>query len=303
MGTWPGGARRFAMHPIAPCASAPNWTAAMRAGDWERAWTLSESVLFSRDPATRDDPRLPYHLRWVWDGTPPDGRHVLVRCYHGLGDVLQFARYLPELARRAASVTVEVCDRLICLLADFPVRLVPFDQARPLPRSDCDIEIMELALALRVAPDAGESEWLRTDGFTFPAGTTGLCLSSGEWDPARSVDPEWFSARPLQRPCIALDLGCSSLAVLNPGGCPADLAATASFIAGCEAIVTVDTMVAHMAGSMGKPTWLMLRDEPDWRWVPGAETSAWYASLRLVHQREAGDWAPVVAQVRAEVGL
>jgi hypothetical protein len=291
------------MHPVAARAPAPDWTAAMRAGDYARAWSLSEETLATRDPATRDDPRLPYHLRWVWDGTPPDGRDVLVRCYHGLGDTLQFARYLPELARRAASVTVEVHPRLLCLLETFPVRLARFEPARPLPPSGCDIEIMELAFALRLPPEGCADPWLAADGFTFPAGTIGLCLTAGEWDRARCVPAKAFAATPLQRPCIALDLGRSALAVLNPGGCPAELAATAAFVAGCEAVITVDTMIAHLAGVMGKPAWLMLREGCDWRWTPGAERSAWYPSLRLVHQDAPGEWAPVVARVRAETGL
>jgi hypothetical protein len=275
----------------------------MRAEDYDQAWRISEAALAGRDPATRDDSRLPYHLRWVWDGTPPDGRDVLVRCYHGLGDTLQFARYLPELARRAASVTVEVQPSLICLLSDFPCKLVPFDLAEPQPPSACDIEIMELACVLRTPPDAGCAPWIRADGFTFPAGTIGLCLTAGEWDSARCVPAEAFAATPLQRRCIALDLGRSTLGVLNPGGCPADLAATAAFIAGCEAVVTVDTMIAHLAGAMGKPTWLMLCHEPDWRWTPGRADTPWYPSLRLVHQEEPGNWGPVVATVRAELGL
>lgn len=281
----------------------PQWTRAMRRGDYAAAWALEEIALRDRARGQPDDPALPYHLRWVWDGTPPDGRDVLVRCYHGLGDCLQFARFLPELARRAASVVVEVHPRLHCIFDEFPCDLAPFDPARPLPRSACDIEIMELAFALRLPPEAAEARWLRAEGFAFPAGTVGLCLTAGDWDPARSVSADWFHATPLQRPCIALDLGRNGLPVLNPGGCPQDMAATAAFVAGCDTVVTVDTMIAHLAGSLGKPCWLMLRDEPDWRWTPGAPSSAWYPSLQLVHQSEPGEWGPVVAQVRAAVGL
>ena len=59
----------------------------MRRGDFPAAWVIAEQALGGRDPATRDDPSLPYHLRWVWDGRAFDGRDVLVRCYHGLGDL------------------------------------------------------------------------------------------------------------------------------------------------------------------------------------------------------------------------
>ncbi len=98
-------------------ATGADWTAAMRRGDFTAAWRISDAVLATRDPATRDDPGLPYHLRWVWDGAPLDGRDVLVRCYHGLGDTIQFARYLAPLRARAARVTLEAPPELRALLA------------------------------------------------------------------------------------------------------------------------------------------------------------------------------------------
>jgi hypothetical protein len=89
------------------------WTSAIAQGDYEGAWDISAALLGRLDPATRDDPRLPYHRRWVWDGTALRGRDVLVRCYHGLGDTIQFLRYLPLLRKIAASVTLEVQPALI----------------------------------------------------------------------------------------------------------------------------------------------------------------------------------------------
>ena len=96
--------------------AATEWEAAMRRGDFAAAWRVNDAVLAARDPATRDDPALPYHQRWVWDGTPPDGADVLVRCYHGLGDTLMFSRYLPVLKRRAARLRVEVQPELLRFL-------------------------------------------------------------------------------------------------------------------------------------------------------------------------------------------
>src|SRR3954454_22907480 len=83
------------------------WLTAMRRGDYAAAWAINDAVLAARDAATRDDPRVPYHLRWVWDGRPYRQRDVLIRCYHGLGDTLHFARYLPALRPHVASLTVE----------------------------------------------------------------------------------------------------------------------------------------------------------------------------------------------------
>jgi len=89
----------------------------MRALDFAAAWTVADRVLAARDPAARDDPALPLHPRWVWDGTPPDRRRVLVPLLAGLPGI---------------------------------DRLVAFDTATPLPPSVCDIEIMELGHVLRV---------------------------------------------------------------------------------------------------------------------------------------------------------
>ena len=127
---------------------------------------------------------------------------------------------------------VEASARLHGLLAEFPCELIPFRQDQPSPRGECDIEIMELAFALRMPPEEPAAEWLRVDGFGLPKGTVGLCLNAGDWDADRRIAPEWFTATPLQRHCIALDLGRSALAVMNPGGCPADLPATAALVAG-----------------------------------------------------------------------
>lgn len=274
------------------------WVRAMRARDYERAWSLCEQTMRERDPATRDDPGLPYHLRWVWDGRPFDGRDVLVRCYHGLGDTIQFARYLPLLRRRAASVTVEIHPRLMCLFRDLDCvdRWVPFDPARPLPPSECDIEIMELAFALRVPPTEAPPPYLRPAPAVLPEGTIGLCYQAGDWDQERSIPPALFAPLCAMRPVVTLVSEPTDLAVLNPQGCPFDIETTAALVAGVDLVVTVDTMIAHLAGAMGKPTWLLLKSEPDWRWCPETGRSDWYPSMRLYAQPEPGDWASVIAE-------
>jgi hypothetical protein len=275
------------------------WIDATRRGDHALAWSLCEQALAERDPATRDDPRLPYHLRWVWDGTPVDGRDVLVRCYHGLGDTIQFARYLPLLHNRAASVTVEIQPRLIALFTGFPGidRLVPFDVARPLPPAECDLEIMELGFALRAAPGSLPPPYLHAAPAELPSGTVGLCCLAGDWDPERAIPPRLLAGLGAGRPLVTLDPEPSVLPVLNPAGCPFDMPGTAALVAAVDLVVTVDTMIAHLAGAMGKPTWLLLRHQPDWRWTPDAGGSEWYPSMKLFAQPRAGDWHSVAARV------
>ena len=133
------------------------WTAAMRRGDYAAAFALGDAVIAARSPDERDDARVDYHRRWVWDGRAFDGEDVLVRCYHGLGDTIQFARFLPLLGQRARSVTVEAPARLHDLLATIPGvdRLLAFDHAAPAKPFACDIEITELPQARAAPPVRG----------------------------------------------------------------------------------------------------------------------------------------------------
>jgi len=270
----------------------------MRDGRYPDAWAMEAATIAARDPATRDDPTLPYHRRWVWDGRPVDGRDVLVRCYHGLGDTIQFARYLPVLAERARSVTLEVQPRLIPLLRPLGAdRVHPFDVAHPLPPAECDIEITELPGALRVAPDLLAAPYLSWTPADLPPGTIGLCAEAGDWDATRSVPAELF--RPLceRFPTVVLTPGETALPCLNPEGCPMDMGATAALVAGADMVLTVDTMIAHLAGAMGRPVRLLLKADPDWRWSRDRQDSSWYPSMRLHVQPRPGDWSAVLDAV------
>jgi hypothetical protein len=279
------------------------WFQAMRRGDHRRAWAISERLNAHRDPATRDDPAVPYHRRWVWDGSDVTGRDVLVRCYNGLGDTIQFLRYLPELRRRSASVILEIQPRLRPLLASasWADRVVDFDPARPLAASDCDVEIMELSFALRIAPAAVSPPYLNVEAAPLQLGMVGLCCKAGDWDPDRSISPKMMTAICEQRDCITLDPEPSPLAVLNPAGCPFDIAETARLVAGLSLVITVDTMIAHLAGAMNKPAWLLLKYDPDWRWPLHDGRSDWYPSMRLYTQSRPGDWAEVMHRVEADL--
>lgn len=279
------------------------WICAMRDGRFDAAWAISEQTLAERDPRTRNDRTLPYHLRWVWDGRPFHGENVLVRCYHGLGDTIQFARYLQPLRKRAASVTVEIPSRLACLLRHAPGidQLIAFDPAHPLPESKCDIEIMELAFALREPPTSIQPPYLHSMPAPLPSGSIGLCFEAGEWDTERCIPPGLLVSLCASRPCVTLVSRPTDLPVLNPHGCPYDLEVTAALVAGVELVITVDTMIAHLAGAMNKPTWLLLKCNPDWRWSPTAGRSGWYPSVQIYAQPSAGDWASVIAQVERDL--
>jgi len=287
------------------------WVEAMRAGAFDKAWVVSDAVLAARDPATRDDPALPYHLRWVWDGQPLDGRRVLVRCYHGLGDTLQFCRYLPPLRAHVAGLTLEAQPELVPLLRTLPGpdRVVPFRPDAPAPAADCDVEIMELAHALRLAPNG--APYLFAGPLPRPAVglLVGLCWRAGGWDPGRSVP--LAALAPLgQVPGVRLislqrgpgleELAAGAPPLLDTGDRSADVTAVARLMASLDLVITVDTMVAHLAGALGRPTWLLLRAEADWRWMLGRGT-LWYDSVRLYRQPSPGHWAAPLAELHADL--
>jgi hypothetical protein len=275
------------------------WVRAMREGNYELAWAVSERACAERDPRTRDDPSQPYHTRWVWDGRSFAGKDVLVRCYHGLGDSIQYARYLPLLARHARTVTVEVNPRLLPVLGALrrDVRLVPFDPNDPLPPSECDLEIMDLAFALRSRPGDRPPPYLEATPAILPKGTIGICWEAGDWDITRCVPEGLMGPLCNHRPTLSLVPGPTRLPVLNPTGCPFDLPTTASLIASCELVITVDTMIAHLAGALGKPVWMLLKHEPDWRWSTAGGRSDWYPSARLYIQPHPGSWGAAIAQL------
>ena len=266
----------------------------MRRGEWGAAWAIASAVLAARDPASRDDPARPYHERWVWDGRELGGRAVVVRCYHGLGDTLQFVRFLPALRARAAHVTLEAQPELCRLLAGIAGadRVLAFDPAAPIP-AEHDIEVMELQHALRAAPDGGP--YLSVPAVPVAGAAVGVCWQAGGWDPARSIP--LAALRPaLPEAAVSLQRGASGLP--DPlGGCM-DVLATAGLVASLARVVTVDSMVAHLAGALGRPVELLLKADADWRWGE-ADRTPWYAATRLHRQRAPGDWAAPVASLAA----
>ena len=296
--------------PARPEHTSPGlaWVAAMRRGDFAAAWAVNDAVLAGRDPRTRDDPSLPYHQRWVWDGTPFEDADLLVRCYHGLGDTLQFSRYLPILAARARRLTVEAQPELLPFLAAAPGTgtLVPFNPAHPMPPAPCTLEIMEAGHVLRCLPPPLRlplPPHTLTPRPSLGRLRAGLCWAASGWDPDRSVPPHCLgilAAVPgVAWTCLQQggprDIGETRFGPpLPPGG---DVAGTAALLRTLDLVVTVDTMVAHLAGTLGVPALVMLKAEPDWRWLPDRARSPWYPSLRLCRQPVPGAWEPLLRTV------
>lgn len=288
-----------------------DWVAAMRAQDFARAWTIADRDLLtvrSTGPAKHEGPR---HLQKIWRGEDLGGRVVLVRCYHGLGDTIQFARFLPALARIARDVIVWCQPALCGLIARVPgVRhVLPLHDGTPDVAFEVDIEIMEIAHALRVD---GDDAGMRTP-YLAPAGppvalpahdglTVGLVWRVGNWDKRRELPADLvrtllipriaaFSLQADLRPAEVAEIGARDIS-------SGDMDVLANTLIALDLVITVDTMVGHLAGALGCKTWIMLHADPDWRWPAAGTRTYWYPRTRLFHQQSPGDWIGVVAQVR-----
>lgn len=287
------------------------WTRHMRRGEWEQAWRISDAVLRARAGATCF--HLPRHEQWVWDGEPLEGKRVLVRCYHGLGDTIQFVRYAPLLQRLAAEVILWAQPALLPLLATAAGvdRLEPLHDGTPGVAYDADVEIMELAHVFRSTPATVPAciPYLHADPAPLRRRgrlNVGLVWAAGDWDPRRSL------SYPLVAPLGTIP--GVELHVLQRGGAlderpegfgmlsgSDDVLETAAVMRALDLVISVDSMPAHLAGAVGVPVWTLLHADADWRWMEDREDTPWYPTMRLFRQPRAGDWEPVIARVAAEL--
>ncbi len=287
------------------------WTRHMLDGDFEAAWKVGDEILRAR--AGTPCWHLPRHEQAVWDGTPPDGKRVLVHCYHGLGDTLQFVRYAPRLKSVAAEVAVWAQPALLPLLrtAAGIDRLLPLHDGPPDASYEVNVEVMELAHVFRstLATLPDEVPYLHAPPAPLARDgrlAVGVVWEAGDWDRRRSVPAHRL--RPLARiPGVVLHVLQRGEALarldeeLGVVSGSDDVRTAAEMMRALDLVVTVDSMPAHLAGALGVPVWTLLHSDPDWRWMRDRDDSPWYPTMRLFRQERPGDWAPVVERVAAEL--
>jgi Flp pilus assembly protein TadD len=264
-----------------------------------------------RFPAAFDAPPGP-----EWDGSPLSGRTLLVLAEQGFGDTIQLCRYLPPLVVAGAQIVLECAPQLMGLLRCLPgAALIPPRARRPaydvwadqmsLPRL-CDTTLATIPSAggyLRADP-ARMAVWARR----LPDGLRVGLVWAG--NPAHSNDRRRSVPVGALAPLLAAAPGAFVSLQVGPRAAEAghfgladnapaltDFAETAALVAGLDLVITVDTAVAHLAGALGIPAWVMLPHAPDWRWLLHRTDSPWYRSLRLFRQDRPGDWPGVIARV------
>ncbi len=250
----------------------------------------------------------------AWDGECLAGQTVLVHAGQGMGDTIQLARYMPELAARGARVVLACSRPLLPLLRHQAGIDLVVARDEPLPQYDVWVDQMSLLRLLGVrpgnipgaggylVPDPGlKAEWAgRLQGRRVGFAWAGNPQHTN--DHRRSLPLE--AAERIACPgMVSLQVGARAgeayaLDILDVSGALVDYGQTAALVASLDLVISVDTSVAHLAGALGIPTLLLLPATPDWRWIAGRPDTPWYESVTLVRQRRAGDWTDVVETVR-----
>jgi tetratricopeptide (TPR) repeat protein len=255
----------------------------------------------------------------AWNGAAAPGRSLLIMIEQGRGDVLQFLRYVPLAARRVR-VVLETAPSLRRLAAGVQGVAAVFYPNETIPEHDmvCPLLSLPLLLGLDEAPLGMDPEhpYLRPDPgdaahwaarlAALPGRKIGLVWAGSpelSLDRRRSVPPALFNE--LRRDDISFislqkdPAAKPDLPLTDWTGELRDFADTAALITHLDLVISVDTAVAHLAGALGKPVWLLNRFDADWRWLRAGDRSAWYPSLRQFRQPGLGDWDSVMQKLQA----
>jgi ADP-heptose:LPS heptosyltransferase len=270
-----------------------------------------------------------HELPQWWEGTPVEGRHLLLMAEQGIGDVMQFARYAPLLSRRGARVTLEVPHALRPLFGAMPGVQAVIALDEPAPGCDLACPLMSLPLLFGTCADSVPPEppmlrvpqdrvghwnaWLAPhSGFRV-----GLVCSGDAGNPndaARSIPFAAFAPLVATQGCrfvllqpVPRDRDRAAIeaapALLTPGAALRDFADTAAIVSQLDLVIAADTCVAHLAAALGRPVWLLLPHRPDWRWMLHRRDTPWYPTMTLYRQPRRGDWATAIETVRHDLAI
>ena len=292
-------------------------------GDFAQGWKLYE-WRWQRDAFTSRKRDFAQPL-WLGDA-PLVGKAVLLHAEQGLGDSIQFCRYAREVQALGAHVLLEVPRPLMALFASLEGVSQIIEKGAPLPQFDYHCPLLSLPLAFQtqlenlpgrtpyLASTAPQRDrWQRRLGpRTQPR--VGLVWSGNALDkndlqrsmrlqdllPYLSTDFEFICLQKEMRPADQHLIQTSQIRFF--GAQIEDFSDTAALCDLVDLVISVDTSVAHLAGALGKPTWILLPYTPDWRWMLHRDDSPWYPSVRLYRQTQERAWPPVLERMRSDLG-
>ncbi len=273
-------------------------------------------------------PALQTRRQPLWLGEYPlAGKTVLLHAEQGFGDTIQFARYVPLLAATSPKkIVLEVQSELTALLArlDGGAGVIARGEAPPPFDLHCPLGSLPLAMGTDFADVPAPIPYLSADEgglvkWSARIGTLERPRIALAWSGNAGHDNDRNRSIPFARmaPLFALPARFVSIQrdlrggdaerlaaeprVIRLGGDLESFTDTAAVLALCDLVIAADTAVAHLAGAMGRPLWVLIPFAPDWRWTLNGETSPWYPAARLFRQTALGDWDAVIARVAAEL--
>lgn len=303
----------------------------------ELHWNLSLALL---SDGCLDEGFAEYEWRWQyqnfpskrrsfpqpqWRGEPFEGKTLLLHTEQGVGDVLQFLRFLPQIVERkgrTGRIVLESHTPLLSLLDGIPGIDAIIERFAPPPDVDLHLPLMSAPLALGIGSLAALPK--QVPYLLIPPGPD---LPIPEADPARLKVGFVFGGNPqfpndrtrstrleswmplfdlpgvqffsLQKGDREPEMAAAPASVVRLNERLTDFRSTAVAMTKLDLVITTCTSVAHLAGALGRPFWVVLSRAADWRWLVGRDDSPWYPSARLFRQRELGDWDGVFRDVRA----
>lgn len=315
--------RAIALDPAHAAAHCNKSFTLLLRGDFAAGWPLYE-WRWRLPGVTREKPATAARL-WM-GGDDLAGRTILLRAEQGLGDTLQFCRYVPRVAALGATVILEAQRPLLNLLADLDGVSQLLTEGAPLPKHDYHCPLLTLPLALDSRLDAipGTPTYLRSDPAKVAEWQARLGARTGPrvglvWsgsatnrnDRNRSIPltelwrhlPGGFQYVSLQKDVRAADAEAlrATPAIWNPADELLDFSDTAALCECMDVVVCVDTSVAHLCGALGQRTWVLLPFSPAWRWLLDRDDSPWYPTVKLYRQQETGRWAEVLGRLTADL--
>lgn len=293
-------------------------------GDWKRGFDEYEwRFRAPKWPAPRTMP-IPQ-----WDGSDPAGKRIFVHPEQGLGDAIQFARYIPMLADRGATVILESYDTLRPLFGTLRGVAELLSKEQSAARTDFDFHIPMLSLPRAFgttvetiptpagrylhADETLRARWrqrLSDAGLAKKVGLVWAGRTTYIKDIVRSMSLSLFaplgqsegvSFYSLQYGPAGQQEAPVGLNLIRLDSQLRDFSDTAALVSELDLLITVDTAPAHLAGALGKPVWTLLPFNGDWRWGMTGDTTPWYPTMRLFRQPKIGDWASVVQSVAGEL--
>jgi hypothetical protein len=291
-------------------------------GDFDRGWPLYEA----RWNASQVPERIFQEPRW--DGSELQGRRVLVYAEQGLGDAIQFVRYVHLVAARGGEVIIECRAPLVDLFRTIAgvARVVAAGDA--LPPFDLHIPMLSLPLVFKTTGETipQKAPYLFADptrratwrervggnrgrwrvGFNWlgnyrHAANRARSLALSQWLPLLTLEGVDFFSLQVEGGTEQIRQFPALAGVIDHTSHLRDFADTAAFMEELDLIISVDTSVVHLAGALGRPVWTLLQFVPDWRWGLNSLQTPWYPTMRLWRQPALGDWNSVIQQVAAEL--